>query len=91
MIEDYLVILTNRRSTWVSLETYPRCPFVLSRINRLKSKLIKFFFNTLTHNFSLQYHPWIKQERHESKENDHQQKKLLIVTQILLVSTTGSV
>ena len=38
-------------------------------------------------NFSLQHHPWIKHKGHENKVNDHQLKKLLIVKQILLVST----
>ena len=45
----------------------------------------------LASNFSLPYHPWIKHEGHESKGSDHQLKKLLIVRQILLVSTLGNV
>ena len=42
-------------------------------------------------NFSLQYHPWITLEGHENKGNDHQLKKLLIVTQILNISTLGNI
>ena len=38
-------------------------------------------------NFSLQYHPRIKHKGLENKGTDHQLKKPLIVTQILLVST----
>ena len=37
--------------------------------------------------FFWQYHPWIKPEVHENKGNDPLLKKLLIVKQILLVST----
>ena len=39
---NYPVILSHRRSTTVSLETYPLYPFVLSQFNHLDSKLIKF-------------------------------------------------
>ena len=42
-------------------------------------------------NFSLQYHPWITHEGHENKRNDHQLRKLLIVWQILFVSTLKNV
>ena len=45
----------------------------------------------LASNFSLQYHPWIKHKGQENKGKDHQLKKLLIVTQILLVNTLGYV
>ena len=38
-------------------------------------------------NFSLQYLPWITQQGHKNKGNDQQLKMLLIVKQILLVST----
>ena len=41
----------------------------------------------LASNFSLQHHHRIKHEGHENKGNDHLQVKLLIVSQILLVST----
>ena len=41
--------------------------------------------------FSLQYHRWIKHEGHKNKRNDHQRKMLLIVRQILLISTSGKV
>ena len=41
----------------------------------------------LASNFSLQYQHWIAHQCHENKGNDHQIKKLLIVRQILLVST----
>ena len=37
--------------------------------------------------FFLKYHPWITHEGHKDKGNDHKLKKLLIVKQILLVST----
>ena len=37
--------------------------------------------------FFWQYHPWIKPEVHENKGNDPLLKKLLIVKQILLIST----
>ena len=39
----------------------------------------------LAANFSSQYQPWIIHQSHESKGNDHQIYKLLIVTQILLI------
>ena len=42
-------------------------------------------------NFSLQLHTYIKYEGHENKGNDHQFKKLVIVKQILPVSTLGHV
>ena len=42
-------------------------------------------------NFSLQYHLWIKYYGHWNNGNDHQLKKLLIVKQILLISTTGNI
>ena len=45
----------------------------------------------LASNFSLQDYPWITQPGHENKGNDHQLKKLLIVKQILLVSTLRNV
>ena len=45
----------------------------------------------LAPNFSLQYHPRIPHLGYESKGNDCQLKKLLIVKQILLVSTLGNV
>ena len=54
-------------------------------------------FNTLTpkidwHLISpYNYHSQISQWGHESTENDHWRKKLLIIQQILLVSTLGSV
>ena len=35
--------------------------------------------------FSLHYQPWIKQEGHKGKGNDHQLKKLSIAKQIILV------
>ena len=41
--------------------------------------------------FSLKCHPWITDQGCENKGNDHQQKKLLIVQQILLVNTLGNV
>ena len=44
----------------------------------------------LAFNFSLQDHPWITLKSHENIRNDHQLKKLLIVKQILLVSTLGN-
>ena len=34
---------------------------------------------------------WIIREDHKNKENDHQLKNLLIVEQILFVSTLGNV
>ena len=48
---------------------------------------------TLAYDFALQYHPWITwiNEGHTNKWNDHQPKKLLIVKQILLVSTLVNV
>ena len=48
-------------------------------------------FKWLSSNFSLQYHPWITYLGHENQGNDYQLKKLLIVEQILLVSTLRSV
>ena len=36
--------------------------------------------------FNSQYHPWITHKGHENKETDRQLKKLLIVTQIHLIS-----
>ena len=42
-------------------------------------------------NFSSQYNPWIKHTSHKNKGNDFQQRKLLIVRRILLVSTVGNV
>ena len=46
----------------------------------------------LESNFSLQHHCWIKQYGYESEENDGSiKKKLVIVKQILLVSTIGNV
>ena len=44
-----------------------------------------------TPNFFLQDHPWIKPQGDKNKGNDHQLKKLLIVKQILLVSTLRNV
>ena len=41
--------------------------------------------------FSLQYHPYIKHEGHKNQGNDHQVKKLLIITLILLFSTLENV
>ena len=46
----------------------------------------------LESNFSLQHHCWVKQYGYESEENDGSiKKKLVIVKQILLVSTIGNV
>ena len=45
----------------------------------------------LASKYSLQNHPWIKHEGHENKGIDHQPKKLLIVKQMLLVSSMGNV
>ena len=45
----------------------------------------------LAFDFSLQCDPWITDQGCENKGNDHQQKKLLIVQQILLVNTLGNV
>ena len=45
----------------------------------------------LASNLSLQYHHWITHWCHENKRNDQQLKKLLIVWQILLVSTLVNV
>ena len=42
-------------------------------------------------NFSLQYYPWIKDDSHENRGNDHQLRKLLIFQQILLLSIIGNV
>ena len=42
-------------------------------------------------NFSLHYQHWIIHQDHENKGNDHQIKKLLIVKQILPVSTLQNV
>ena len=41
-------------------------------------------------NFSLKYHPWIKQYGHVNKANDQKFKKLVIVRQIFLVGTRGN-
>ena len=45
----------------------------------------------LASNFSSQYHSWIKHYSHENKGNDNQLKNFLIVQQILLASTLGTV
>ena len=45
----------------------------------------------LASNFSLQYHPWIKHEGHKNEENDHQLNMVLIIKQILSVSTLGNI
>ena len=44
----------------------------------------------LASTFSLQYHPWIKCKGHDNSGNDRQFERLLIVKQILLVSTIGN-
>ena len=59
-------------------------------------KLIYFYhpyvkFKWLAPNFSIWYHPWMTLQGHKNKGNDHQLKELLIVKQILLVSTLGNV
>ena len=41
--------------------------------------------------FSSQHHSWIKCKGHRKKVNDRQLKRLLIIEQILLVSTIGNV
>ena len=41
--------------------------------------------------FSLQYYPWIKDDSHENRGNDHQLRKLLIFQQILLLNIIGNV
>ena len=41
--------------------------------------------------FSSHYHTWIKHSGHENEGNDHQQEEVLIVKQILLVSTIENV
>ena len=41
--------------------------------------------------FSSQYYPWIKDDNHENRGNDHQLRKLLIFQQILLLSIIGNV
>ena len=45
----------------------------------------------LASNFFLQHHARIKHYGNENKGNDHKLKELLIVEQILLVSTYGNV
>ena len=55
-----------------------RCPWRFNPQERLASY------------FSLQYHHWITQ-CHENKGNDQQLKKLLVVRQILIVSTLVTV
>ena len=45
----------------------------------------------LASNFSLPHHPRIKFYCHKSGGSDHQPKELLIVTQILLISTLENV
>ena len=47
--------------------------------------------NSLASNFSLHYHTPNHTFFHDIKGNDHQLKKLLIIRQILLVSTLGNV
>ena len=42
-------------------------------------------------NFSLQYYPWIKDDSHDNRGNDHLLRKLLIFQQILLLSIIGNV
>ena len=41
--------------------------------------------------FSLQYYPWIKDDSHENRGNDHLLRKLLIFQQILLLGVIGNV
>ena len=41
--------------------------------------------------FSSQRHRWIKNSSYENKRNDHHLKKIMIMRQILLVSTIGNV
>ena len=67
--------------------------FFLSYLLILQEKLIHtlFLFDSLipivtsAYNFLLQYQPWDKFESH--KGNDYQIKQLLVVEQILLIST----
>ena len=59
--------------------------------------LTSYYIESLDHNpwpgfnFSLQYHHRIKHSGHYNKGNERQPKKLLIVSQILLVSTLRNV
>ena len=57
----------------------------------LINSLLTLRINLLAFILSLQYHPWIKHWGHENKGNDHQVKQLLIIKQILLVSSLGNV
>ena len=59
--------------------------------------ITKEYFNPLTpkewpaSNFSQRHHQtWIKHLGYKSRENDNQLKELLIVEQILLISTEGN-
>ena len=82
---------------WIPLKLfmgnfYCKC-FFLSYLLILQEKLIHtlFLFDSLipivtsAYNFLLQYQPWDKFESH--KGNDYQIKQLLVVEQILLIST----
>ena len=51
---------------------------------------LKLLEERLASTFSLQYHPWIKCKGHDNSENDRQFERLLIIKQILLVSTIGN-
>ena len=59
-------------------------------------KLIYFYhswvkYKWLASNFSLQHHIWMTPKGHMNKGNDHQLKSLLILKQILLISTLRNV
>ena len=55
------------------------------------NKLTLWSLRLTASNFSFQFHSWIDHEGLKSKGNDHQLKKLLIVKEILLYSSSGNI